>query len=161
MKNKTIDIEQLYDEYYNDIYGFAFWLCGSEEDAKDIASETFVRLLTASSKLKAETIKGYLLAIARNIYLQGIRRGNKQVPLEKNLIDTAPNLDVQAASQSELKQTVRALQDLNELDKTVMLMRAYEGLSYSEISLLLQIPVASLKVRVCRTRKKINQILNN
>ena len=120
MKQKIINIEQLYDDYYGDVYGFAFWLCGNSDDAQDIASETFVRLLTASSKIKAETIKGYLITIARNIYLQGLRRKNKKEPLDSDLIDSSPEPDDATTIQMELNNVIKTLQEMNEINRTAM-----------------------------------------
>ncbi len=61
------NFHELYQKYAQDIYRFAYWLCGNAQDAEDITSETFVHALTATAKIKAETVKGYLLTIAKNL----------------------------------------------------------------------------------------------
>ena len=155
--NKTDSnfFEQLYDDYQQDIFRFAFWLCGHTDEAKDITAETFLRMWTAKSDLQAETVKGYLLTIARNIYLQGRKKHQEQVALEPEFVDPAPNTENIIGDQAELNIVLAKLQGLSEIDRTVLFMKAYEGLSYHEISQLLKLPIPSLKVKVHRARMKL------
>jgi DNA-directed RNA polymerase specialized sigma24 family protein len=43
--NETVTnlFEQLYEDYQQDVFRFAFWLCGQTDEAKDITAETFMR----------------------------------------------------------------------------------------------------------------------
>ena len=66
------DFSTLYQRYARDVYRFAFYLCGNRSDAEDITSETFVRVWTSAGPIRAQTVKGYLLTIARNLFLQGV-----------------------------------------------------------------------------------------
>ena len=61
------NFHELYQKYAQDIYRFAYWLCGNAQDAEDITSETFVRALRSIDRIKAETVKGYLLNIAKHL----------------------------------------------------------------------------------------------
>lgn len=45
---------------------FAYWLSGNEEEARDVAAETFARAWAGADGLRLKTVKAYLLAIARN-----------------------------------------------------------------------------------------------
>jgi RNA polymerase sigma-70 factor (ECF subfamily) len=156
-KTQTSFFEQLYEDYQQDIFRFAFWLCGQNDEAKDITAETFLRLWTAKSDLQAETVKGYLLTIARNIYLQGRRKYKEQVELESDVVDPAPNTEDIVCYQTELKNVITKLKGLSEIDRTVLFMKTYEGLSYNEISQLLKLSVPSLKVKVHRARMKLTK----
>ncbi len=152
---ETTFFEQLYEDYQQDIFRFSFWLCGQTDEAKDITAETFFRMWTAKSDLQAETVKGYLLTIARNIYLQGRRKHKQQVELESEIIDPAPNTEDIVVSQAELKMVITKLKGLSEIDRTVLFMKTYEGLSYNEISQLLKLSIPALKVKVHRARMKL------
>ncbi len=147
--------EQLFEDYQQDVFRFSYWLCGQSDEAKDITAETFMRLWTAKSDLQAETVKGYLLTIARNIHLQGRRKKKNHVELEDEFVDPAPYLDDIVASQAELKTVINGLKDLSEIERTVLFMKAYEGLSYQEISQLLKLSIPALKVKVHRARLKL------
>ncbi|MCJ8269714.1 MAG: RNA polymerase sigma factor [Psychrosphaera sp.] len=154
-KTNTHFFEQLYEDYQQDIFRFAFWLCGHTDEAKDITAETFLRMWTAKSDLQAQTVKGYLLTIARNIYLQGRRKHKEQVELDPELVDPAPNTENIVGDHSELNRVLTKLRALPEIDRTVLFMKAYEGLSYGEISQLLKLSIPSLKVKVHRARMKL------
>ena len=56
--------EQLYNTYFPDVYRFAVWLTHDPTEAEDVASETFVRAWAKRDRLRTETLKGYLFAIA-------------------------------------------------------------------------------------------------
>ena len=73
-----LTLQDLYTTYALDIYRFAYWLSGNVFEAEDITSETFVRAWTRIGKIRTETLKAYLLKIARNIYLQQLRKENQQ-----------------------------------------------------------------------------------
>ena len=75
------NFHELYQKYAQDIYRFAYWLCGNAQDAEDITSETFVRALTASGEIKSETVKGYLLTIAKNLAYKKSNREKRFVPI--------------------------------------------------------------------------------
>jgi RNA polymerase sigma-70 factor (ECF subfamily) len=78
------DIDALYKEYSTNVYRFALYLSGNRAEAEDIVAETFVRAWTSSSPILLETVKGYLFAIARNLYLQGLRRVSRQTESCRN-----------------------------------------------------------------------------
>jgi len=65
------DFHALYVRYSPDVFRFALYLSGDRHDAEDITSETFVRAWTAPGPIRAATVKGYLLTIARNLFLAG------------------------------------------------------------------------------------------
>ena len=81
------NFHELYQTYAEDVYRFAYWLCGDAQDAEDITSETFVRALTASGEIRAETVKGYLLTIARNLAYKRSQREKRFVPLTADLVE--------------------------------------------------------------------------
>ena len=81
-----MNIETLYQSYSRDVFRFALYLSGNWEDAEDITAETFVRAWVAEESIRLATVKGYLFAIARNLFLQecgrrpAIRNSTKKSP---------------------------------------------------------------------------------
>ena len=59
----------LYESYSQDVYRFALYLSGDPAVADDITSETFVRVWSSPEPIRLATVKGYLLTIARNLWL--------------------------------------------------------------------------------------------
>lgn len=155
MSDQLTGFQELYQRYSEDVYRFAFWLCGDADDAKDITSETFVRVWTAPNKLVLKTVKGYLFTIARNLYLQGLRKHRRKTVLDETLMDPAPLAEVLSEQRSELSQLRKNLQQLPETDRTILVLRSVEGLSHQEIASMLGIPVNLVKVKIHRARIKL------
>ena len=89
MKYELINFETIYTTYYNDVYTFSLWLCKNKDEAKDITSETFIRMWTAKTSIDYSTIKSYLFKISRNLYLHQIR--SKRLFVDVNEIDISSN----------------------------------------------------------------------
>ena len=81
----VINFHDLYQKYAQDVYRFAYWLCGDAQDAEDITSETFVRALTSANEIRTETVKGYLLTIARNLAFKRTKRASRLADLTPGL----------------------------------------------------------------------------
>ena len=83
MNQEIISFHELYSRYAEDVYRFSCWLTGNADEAKDITSETFVRVWLAKNDIRIESVKAYLFAIARNLWLKDKRRKNRFSPAAK------------------------------------------------------------------------------
>jgi RNA polymerase sigma-70 factor (ECF subfamily) len=151
MKN----FDQLYEEYADDVYRFALYLCGSAEWAEDLTSETFVRAFTRRDTLRMPTVKAYLLAIARNLYRQQLRKEQRLTGLGDHLPSKLPGPEQSAEQRSELRGVLRGLASLPEIDRSALLMRALHDMPYQEIAAALGISPAAARVKVHRARLKL------
>ena len=150
-----ISFHDLYQRYAPDVYRFAYYLCGDAAQAEDITSETFVRAWTSFDRLQTQTVKAYLLTIARHVFLQDRKREQRQVALNEELPATAPDPSELAQTHTELDAVMTLLNTLPDVDRAVLLMRAQDGLSYEEIAVAHNISVAAAKVKVHRARLKL------
>jgi RNA polymerase sigma-70 factor, ECF subfamily len=150
-----MSFEELYEAYSADIYRFAYWLSGNSADAEDIMSDTFIRAWFNFDPTNMDTLKAYLMKIARNIYLEMIRKNRKDTTLEEHLPDHQGNIEVKLQLQSELTVIQESLQNLNEEDRTAFILRVEHGLSYAEIARVLKISETAAKVKIHRVRRKL------
>jgi RNA polymerase sigma-70 factor, ECF subfamily len=134
MSQDTISFHQLYHKYSKDVFRFSFWLTGDAAEAKDITSETFVRVWTAKTETCVESVKAYLFTITRNLNLQNKCKKKRLAPLEEEMRDTTIQPDEIAEIRSDLAETLKALQLLPDIDRAVLIMRAEDELSYEEIA---------------------------
>ena len=151
-----MDFTGLYRRYALDVFRFALHLSGNRELAEDIASETFVRAWTARDRLRAVTVKGYLLMIARNLYRDSLRGADAHevaVPIEA----PDPGPEASASARSDLAAALERLRRLPELDRSILVMAGIEQLAYDEIAGIVGLSVAAVKVRVHRARLKIQE----
>ena len=156
-RTRMIDFEALYKHHARDIYRFALYLCGNHAEAEDITSETFVRAWNASGEIRAVTAKSYLFAIARNGYLEGLRRRARHTELDENLADSSANPHADAERRIELNRVLGALQQLPEMDRTVMLLRVQGEWSYQEIADAVGLSLPAVKVKIHRARLRLAQ----
>jgi len=151
------DIENLYGRYAGDVRRFALYLCGDGVMADEITSDTFVRAWMAVGRIRQPTVKSYLFTIARNAYTDLLRRAARHSQLDKNMPDTRISAQTQMEQTAEVRAVLAALQQLPEMDRTVLLMRALDEMPYEEIAETLGITVVTAKVKVHRARLKLMQ----
>jgi len=152
---------KLYKNYAKHVYRFAYWLTGDDAEAKDITSETFVRVWAAETNPRTESVKAYLFTISRNLYLQDRRKKVRLSAINDEMIDNTILPDKKVEIISDLKQVLKALQQLPEMDRTVLIMKAEEEMSYKDIAQITGLSISAIKVKVFRARAKIDKILND
>jgi RNA polymerase sigma-70 factor, ECF subfamily len=149
------DFYILYRTYGAVVRRFALFLCGNEALADDITSETFVRAWQARGKIREATVKAYLFTIARNLYRDHLRGRKPMHELDESVCDPGVDLESQTAQKAEVQAVMQMLQQLPEIDRTALLMRVQEEMSYEEIAVALQIPLTTVKVKIHRARLKL------
>lgn len=155
------DFESLYQSYAPQVRRFVLFLCGDSALADDITSETFVRAWIGQGKIREATVKAYLFTIARNLYRDNLRRNRRNTELEESIPDDSPGLANRTEHKAELAAVMKALQELPEIDRAVLLMRAQEEMPYEEIAQAMELPVTTIKVKVHRARLKLMQVRAN
>lgn len=154
------EFSALYQKYAPDVFRFALYLSGNRAEAEDITSETFVRVWTSPEPIRAETVKGYLFTIARNLYLQGLRKSKRHAELDEQMADHQASPLAQAEQKAEFLAVLAGLQELPETDRSAVLLRAVEGLPYEEIAKALGITLAAVKTKIYRARLALARIRN-
>ena len=108
-------------------------------------------------EIRGGTVKGYLLTIARHLFLAEGRRRGRQVALDAATPDPQPGPEVVVSGRLELAAVLEALQSLPETDRAALLMHAQDDLPYAEIARALGLSLTAVKVRVHRARLKLRQ----
>lgn len=153
------NFHELYQSYAQDVYRFAYWLCRDAQDAEDITSETFLRALTVSGEIKSETIKGYLLTIARNLAYKKSNREKHFTPLHENFPEHQAEPSQVIEQTASLQTAMQFIQTLPEIDRTALVLRLQNELSYEEIASILNISLAAARVKVHRARLKLTEYM--
>ena len=148
-----LTFEELYQRNAREVYRFAFWLAGDHCEAEDITSETFVRAWTHRTSIRTETLKAYLFAIARNVFLKRRRKQKLHEPLQDRHTDPNPGPAQLTEQHLEINRAHCVLQSLPELDRAAFVLRVELDLPYAEIARALEISLSSAKVKVHRVRK--------
>jgi RNA polymerase sigma-70 factor, ECF subfamily len=152
-----IDVTSLYERYAPDVRRFALYLSGDPVMADEIVSDTFVRAWLARDQIRELTVKSYLFAIARNACCDLHRRAARHTELDEKMVDAHISTQTHLEQRAEVNAVLAALQQLPEIDRTALLMRALDEMPYEEIAIALNIPQATAKVKLHRARVKLMQ----
>jgi RNA polymerase sigma-70 factor, ECF subfamily len=155
-----MEFQDLYEKYAPAVRRFALFLCGDAMIADDITSDTFMRAWLAQERIRQPTVKSYLFTIARNAYHDVQRREWRKTELDEKKADEGIGVQAHLEQKEEVKAVMAALQELPEVDRTVLLMRALDGMPYEEIAAVMEIPVTTAKVKVHRARAKLMEARN-
>ncbi len=150
-----ISFHDLYERHARDVYRFALFLTGNPATAEDLTSDTFVRAWTARGTIREESVRAYLLTIARNLWRDSCRRDRRLVPLE-DAGDIAVEADAERLA--DLRWTERQLAQVAAGDREALLLYSRDGLSYEEVARRLDISAGAVKSRIFRARQALAAI---
>jgi RNA polymerase sigma-70 factor (ECF subfamily) len=150
---------QLVLRWERPIYALAYRVIGREEDARDVAQETFLRAFRALSGFKGQAkFSSWLYRITLNLCRDWIRRERRtpvmQAPEGVDLIELAgeatPTESIEdLVARKELSQAVaQAMARLPEEQRTAIILKEYHGLTFQEIADLLDCPLSTVKTRL-------------
>jgi RNA polymerase sigma-70 factor (ECF subfamily) len=150
---------QLVLRWERPIYALAYRVIGREEDARDVAQETFLRAFRALSGFKGQAkFSSWLYRITLNLCRDWIRRQRRtpiaQAPEGVDLVElageTEPGESIEElVSRKELGRAVsKALATLSEEQRTAIILKEYHGLTFQEIADLLGCPLSTVKTRL-------------
>jgi RNA polymerase sigma-70 factor, ECF subfamily len=141
--------EVLYRRYARPVFGLALRRLGDRGRAEDAVQETFASIWRAARSYKPERGPGapWLYAVARNA-ITDRGRARTETPAE---IPDEPSGEAGPADQAEAGWTSwrihRALEELNDNERSVIELAYWSGLSQSEIAEFLGIPLGTVKTR--------------
>ncbi len=156
MPKDALAFHALYAAHADAVFRFAYRLSGDADEAKDIVSETFVRAWLGESEIRFASVRAYLFAIARNLYFKRKSRAKRFTPIDEQTVDGSPLPDEQAGARSDLDRVMNLMQELPEMDRTALLLRA-DGVPYEEIAQVLGLTISAAKVRVFRARARLHE----
>ncbi len=132
-------------------------LCAlGNQEADELLQDVFLRVVDGARRFEQRSkVRTWIFTIARNLYLQRLRRKRLWGELEEEPLDPAPDPERAAEGRERLAATLRELQRLPEGTRSALLLHVEEGLSYLEISRALGISVGALKVMVHRARLRL------
>ncbi len=145
---------RLVDRYRDMVYGLAFHLTGSFEEARDLTQEAFVQAYLKLGQLReAEKFGGWLRQIAVNLHRAQARIPTvATVPLEEEA-EAVPQ-----AQPSEIEAVVReALARLREPERLALTLHYIDGYSQAEIGAFLGVEAGTIKGRLARARRHLRE----
>lgn len=137
------------DAYADNLYRFVVKNLKDEAMAEDIIQDTFEKLWLKLEEVSALKVKSYLFTSAYHTMIDYIRREKRNVHMDSSSLYRGSEGD----HYSDLGEVLeRAIQNLPEDQKAVVMLRDYEGYSYKEIAEIAGLSEAQVKVYIYRAR---------
>lgn len=151
------EYNQCVSQYADNVYRFIVKNLRHEEDARDIVQTAFEKLWRNREMVEQAKSKSYLFTVAYNQMIDHIRK-MKRIQLNDEFSETIRT--EQAPSGSNLKKALmEALNRLNETQKSLVMLKDYEGYSYEEIGEIMGLNESQVKVYLHRARLTLRNYL--
>jgi RNA polymerase sigma-70 factor (ECF subfamily) len=163
--------------YLDAVYRFALGLTASSDEAEDLVQETFLRALRSWDQYTRGTrAKSWLFTICRNVFLRERQRTRRHEEILSESVDrsgparshavsplwaSVEDVDPEGGFFEKVvdARILEAIAELPEEYRTAVVLSDVEGLSYAEIGELVEVPVGTVKSRLFRGRRRLQELL--
>jgi len=166
--------EELIDRFQQPVYGMVFRLLGNQTDACDVVQEVFVKVFRGVASFREKSsLRTWIYRIAVNEahnhrrwfyrhsrWETAIANEEVEARVFDSTVDPGPS-PFESASSNETRALIEgALERINPVFRTAVVLRDIEDLSYEEIAEILQISMGTVKSRILRGREALRRELN-
>lgn len=142
--------------YADNVYRFILKNLRHEEDAKDIVQSAFEKLWIHKEKVENERSKSYLFTVAYHQMIDLIRK-NKKISIQDDF--SFSKMTTRENHHNVKKILNDALYRLSETQRSLVLLKDYEGYSYEEIATITSLSISQVKVYLHRARIQLKRYL--
>lgn len=156
--------ERFVEHFRSKIFHYSWLMCGSPEDAEEVAQETLLKVFESIDQLREpERVCAWVFRIAKNVCVMQRRKSvfaPEELPLEVDVADAGEPLERQLL-RGELRAVIdRVIAELPPLYRAVVLLRDLEELSTEETAQVLDLSADVVKTRLHRGRAAMRQKLD-
>ncbi|MBN8665366.1 MAG: RNA polymerase sigma factor [Chitinophagales bacterium] len=144
------------NQYADNVYRFILKNLRHEEDARDIVQTAFEKLWRNRESVESDKSKSYLFTVAYNQMIDHIRK-HKRIQLKDEFRE---EVRVEHKPVNNLRKALmEALDRLNETQRSLVMLKDYEGYSYEEIGKITGLNESQVKVYLHRARLTLRNYL--
>ena len=146
------------DQHSDNLYRFILKNVKDTDKAKDIVQDTYEKLWLKVSDVESTNAKSYLFTAAYRTMIDVLRRDKKQTGLEESHLYSLTH----TKQYSDLKQVLNdAVDKLPEIQRSVVMLRDYEGYNYDQIAEITGLNESQVKVYIFRARKFLKEYIGS
>lgn len=153
--SQRAQLEQAFIDHRSTLQGFLYRSVKSRDDVQDLIQECHLRLARSEQRLEpGETVRAYLLTIARNLVIDLFRRRavsgyhtNADVDTTE-LLDQTPNPEQSLEFSQNLQKAKRCIQRMPETTRKVFLLSRFEDMTYPQIAATLNISTRTVERKI-------------
>ena len=149
--------EELYENHYKELVAYGTRMSGSKELAEDLVQETFVKALMNTeivADLSHSKQRAWLFRTFKNLFVDRYRRAVQEREYEQN--GQPEYIEDQGMQEVE---NAMLLQSISPQDRAIFQLRYLDGYSAEEISQMMNLPPGTIRSKLSRCRKFLNQNL--
>ncbi|MEX2369601.1 MAG: RNA polymerase sigma factor [Bacteroidales bacterium] len=144
------------DQYADNLYRFILKSCRNEEMAQDVVQDSFEKLWMKLNNVNGDKAKSYLFTTGYHTMLDILKKDKRSTSLEYS----EENGHSHSEQYSDLGDVLQdALERLPEIQRSVIMLRDYEGYSYEEIGEVTGLTESQVKVYIYRGRLSLKKFL--
>lgn len=148
----TKEYNQCVDQYADALYRYVSRAFNHIDDARDVVQHCFEKLWLKHHGITVEEVKGFLFVSARNAAIDTWRKEKRLVSLEERT-DHAGSYEDRRWEYWHA--AMELLKVLNEEQRSIFLLREYEGYPYEDIAQIMGMSLSQVKVTLFRSRQKM------
>lgn len=146
------------DQFADGLYRYALKLTKDEDTAKDLVQDTFEKVWLKHTEVAFDKSKSYLFTTLYHSFVDHSRRAKKSDSID----EVDPHDHLHQSQYSDLQEILHeALDKLPQIQKSVILLRDYEGYEYKEIGEITGLNESQVKVYIFRARTFLKQYLGS
>jgi RNA polymerase sigma factor (sigma-70 family) len=150
------DYNNCVNDYSDNVYRFILKNIRNEEDAKDIVQGAFEKLWVSRENVNNEKCKSYLFTVAYHLMIDHIRKDKRT----KHDHDIKDEMLSPVSQPSNTKRILNeALNTLSETSRSLVMLKDYEGYSYAEIGVIMNLSESQVKVYLHRARLQLRSYI--
>ncbi len=164
-QSKLTRFEQSVLPHLDAAYNLARWLTRNEQDAEDMAQESYLRAFKFFDGFRGTDARAWLLAIVRNTcytWLQQNRGRETMASFDEEIhtIENEASNPAKLVLKSDDREMLKeALEELPVEFREVVVLRDLEELSYKQVAEIANIPLGTVMSRLARARERLKRIL--
>lgn len=152
------EFNECVDKHADGVYRFILKSVKDQDKAKDIVQDSFTKMWEKVNDISHEKAKSYLFTAAYHTMIDTFRREKRLTSFD----EVKPYDMTTDHSYSDLKEILEeAVNTLPEIQRTVILLRDYEGYSYEEIGRITGLSESQVKVYIFRARNALKAYIGS
>jgi RNA polymerase sigma factor (sigma-70 family) len=168
LEGKVNAFSHIVDRHKDNVFNLALRICGSREDAEEVAQDSFMKAYRALGGFKMKSsFSTWLYRIVYNTSISLVRNRKKAIlsldEFPADATDFLSSFPIEEEAMAEYRSSLVsfALQKIGEEERALIILYYYEEMNTDEISQVTGISRQNVKVKLFRARQKMSTIIKN
>lgn len=160
----TISMEQMVRDHADAVYRVALSITKDPILAEDVSQDVLIKAWQSLPSYRGEApLRHWILRITHNVSISTLRRRREDAMAPADFPEQATtdrSVDTQVQDRMAIARFEAALGDLDGVSRSIVVLREVEGMSYGEMSDVLELPLPTIRTRLLRARRQLADALD-